>query len=264
MKAIDVHAHIFPHNIAKKASASIGDFYNMPVRYDGTVSTLFDICKDTQINTFTVHSVATIPGQVQPINNFIAETVKSNPGKLIGFATIHPHFANIEKEIDRIISMDLKGIKIHPDFQRFHIDSVKAFKIYEAIEGRLPILIHTGDYRYEYSKVRRMARVLDRFPRLDVLCAHLGGWSEWDEAGRILSGRRVKVDTSSSLYAMKKDEARKYIDMFGAENVLFGSDYPMWNPASELELIRNIGLSDNELEKILHLNAEEFLGLQKE
>ena len=259
MKVIDVHAHIFPDKIAEKASNSIGDFYYIPMHYDATVSTLLALGQKHNVDLFVVHSVATIPEQVESINDFIAYTVNNHPNRFIGYATIHPEYKNIEKEIERAISLGLRGIKIHPDFQCFNIDDPKAYKIYEVIEGRLPIMIHTGDYRYEYSKPPRLARVMDRFPKLDVIGAHFGGWSEWNLAAKFLAGRRIYVDTSSSLYALSPQRARELIDLFGVDNVLFGSDYPMWNPGDELKLINKIELNDIEREKILHLNAERLL-----
>jgi uncharacterized protein len=260
LSIIDFHAHIFPDKIAAKASSVIGEFYGIPMKHDGTVSTLVEQGGDA-ISTFVVHSVATVPQQVEAINDFIAETVAQHPQRLIGFATLHPDYDSIEREIERIISLGLKGIKIHSDFQKFLLDSKEAFQIYEAIEGRLPILVHAGDHRYEYSKARRIAVVAERFPRLEIVCAHLGGWSEWEESASILEGSNVKVDTSSSLYALVPGQARKLIDRYGADNVLFGSDYPMWGPEDEIERIDRIGLTDEEREKILYGNAARILGL---
>lgn len=261
MRIIDFHAHIFPDKIAQKASAAIGDFYGIPMKYDGAVSTLLELGGKAGVDVFIVHSVATIPQQVAPINDFIVQAAAQHPGRLIGFATMHPDYPSIGREIDRIVSLGLKGIKIHPDFQKFHLDSKGAFAIYEAIEGRLPILIHTGDYRYDYSKAERMLAVLKRFPKLDAVCAHFGGWSEWEDAAAVLRGSRVMVDTSSSLYAISPEQAGKLIGDYGADNVLFGSDYPMWGPEKELEYFNRIELTDADREKILHGNAERLLGL---
>ena len=46
--------------------------------------------------------------------------------------------------MDEIISLGLKGVKLHPDMQQFKIDDYRMLKIYELCEGKLPILIHTG------------------------------------------------------------------------------------------------------------------------
>ena len=68
------------------------------------------------------------------------------------------------------------------------------------------------------------------------------------------------VDTSSSFYWLKPERALEIIRAFGADRVLFGTDYPMWNPAEELERFHRLLLTDEEEEKILCLNAGTLLG----
>lgn len=258
---IDCHAHIFPDKIASRAVKGIGDFYSLAMSHNGTLDELLESGAKAGIDKFLVNSVATTPAQVEHINTFIADCVKKYPDKLIGFATIHPDYPDVAGELKRAEENGLRGVKIHPDFQEFCIDEPRAMKIYECIEGRLPLLVHTGDYRYEWSKPERMARVLDMFPALDVIGAHFGGWSEWDEAYHSYNGKRIWIDTSSSLYAMTPEKARELIDRFGVDRVLFGTDYPMWDASEELERFNKIPLSNEEREKILHGNLEKLLAL---
>ena len=258
---IDAHAHIFPDKIAAKAVKGIGSFYDLKMYHNGTLEELFESGAKAGIDKFLVNSVATTPEQVENINTFIAECVKKYPDKLIGFATIHPDYPNIEGELDRAVKNGLKGIKIHPDFQKFRIDDEKALKIYEYAEGKLPIQVHTGDFRYDWSRPERMAHILDMFPELNVIGAHFGGWSEWEDAFKSYMGKRIWVDTSSSLYAISPEKARELIDKFGVDYVLFGTDYPMWDAESELKLFNKIKLTDSEREKILHGNLEKLLGI---
>ena len=262
---IDAHAHIFPDKIAEKAVAGIGTFYSeLKMHLDGTAETLIKTGEAAGVSKFLVQSVATVPAQVEGINNFIADCVKKYPGKFKGFAAMHPGYDNVENEIDRAISLGLKGVKLHPDFQQFPIDDERAMKIYEIIEGRLPLLIHMGDSRYNWSKPEMLAKVLEAFPKLQVIGAHFAGWSEWDRAEKILGGKwqdQLWVDTSSSLYSMSPERARELIDAYGAEKVMFGTDYPMWTVKDELEMFDKIPLSEREREMILHENAERLLGL---
>jgi predicted TIM-barrel fold metal-dependent hydrolase len=55
---------------------------------------------------------------------------------------------------------------------------------------------------------------------------------------------------------------RELVHLWGADRVMFGSDYPMWDPNAELENMLNSGLTDDELEKVLWRNAEEFSGVK--
>ena len=107
-----------------------------------------------------------------------------------------------------------------------------------------------------------MKKVLEAFPKLICVCAHLGGWSEWAEAAETLSVyENAYVDTSSSLYALDRGEATRIIRCYSRDRVLFGTDFPMWNPSEELERFLALGLSGDEQEKILRKNAEDLLRL---
>ena len=165
------------------------------------------------------------------------------------------------EEIERCLQMGLRGIKIHPDVQQFHMDDPAMFPIYDAIQGRVPMLIHCGDYRYDYSHPRRLAHVLDEFPKLEVVAAHFGGWSLFDLAMEYLLQRKCWLDTSSSFAFLGKVRSREIIRAYGAERIVFGDDFPMWDHKSELDTLLSLGLTDREYEQILSGNAKEILGL---
>lgn len=62
------------------------------------------------------------------------------------------------------------------------------YPIYESLEPDFPVLMHLGDEKLDYSSPRRMAKILDLFPNMTVIGAHLGGYGRWDEARRYLVG----------------------------------------------------------------------------
>ncbi|MDR1663588.1 MAG: amidohydrolase family protein [Clostridiales bacterium] len=260
MPIIDAHAHIYPDKIALKAAMGVGAFYGLPMRHDGTVSRLLETGKKAGIHKFLVHSVATSPAQVQSINNFIANTVLAH-AEFIGFATAHQDLENMERELERAFALGLRGVKLHPDFQRFRIDDPKLDRLYAFLEGRYPLLLHAGDDRYDFSGPARIANIVKRFPKLDVICAHLGGYTEWDAAGRLLAGRRLWVDTSSSLHFMSVEKARGLIEAYGEDRVIFGTDYPMWDAAEEMERFDKLNLTEAARGKILYKNICGLLNL---
>lgn len=257
---IDAHAHIFPDKIAEKAVGGIGGFYGMKVDYDGTLGTLLRESGEAGVDRFIVQSVATVPAQVTAINNFIAASVERYPDKLIGFGALHPDFEDIAGETERIISLGLKGIKLHSDFQQFNIDDERAFPIYEVAEGRLPILFHVGDNRYDRSSPERLLRVVKRFPKLTVIGAHFAGWSMWDRGVDLFEHSGIYTDCSSSLYAMTPEHAAELIRKIGADRVMWGTDYPMWSAKDELERFAKLPLTDEERRLILSENALRLIG----
>ncbi|MDR0197218.1 MAG: amidohydrolase family protein [Oscillospiraceae bacterium] len=258
----DCHTHIFPDKIAEKASAGIGGFYGIPILFDGTAGTLIRVCRENGVSGCLVCSVATKPEQVENINDFIGESASSSNGFFTGFCSLHPDMTEkeLDDEVARVIAMGLKGVKLHPDFQEFKADGARAFKIYEVVGGRLPFLIHAGDSRYPYSSPKRIAGAAKRFPEMTVIAAHLGGWSEWDDAVSRLADRgNVCVDISSSLYALRPEKAREYVAAYGEDRVLFGTDYPMWDVKEELERFDRLDLDERARRKILCGNAKKLL-----
>ena len=159
MAVIDAHAHIYPNKIASRAVDAVGDFYLIDMFGEGTVEHLLSAPQHARITHFIVHSVASTPGSVESINNFIAEQCRQHP-EFIGFMAMHQDYPEPEKEIERAIGLGLKGMKLHPDTQHVNMDDPRLMNVYEMIEGRLPIVIHTGDYRYDYSHPRRLMNAL--------------------------------------------------------------------------------------------------------
>lgn len=254
---IDAHCHIYPDKIARKAEKATEDFYHIGGFGDGTVSMLLEDGKQGGIDRFVVQSVATSPHQVSGINNFIAKTVADGNGVFTGLGTLHPASDDIERDVCEILSLGLKGVKLHPDIQGFKIDDYRCLKIYELCEkAELPILMHTGDSRYDNSNPNRLLPILKIYTGLTIVGAHFGGWSMWEEASQQLCGtENFYVDCSSSFFWLSDDEIKRIIGRYGTGRVLFGSDYPMWSPKAELERFLALGLSGNEKRQILSENA---------
>ncbi len=261
-KITDAHTHIFPAKIALKAAANIGHFYDDSVRMwgDGTAQMLMENSKRAGVTRCFVHSVATVSAQVEKINDFIARSVEESGGLFTGFATMHPDFADISAELDRAKEMGLAGVKIHPDMQNFCIDEPKSLRMLEKIAAKnLPVIAHTGDGRFNFSNPNRVARVKREIPQLTLCAAHLGGYTCWDEVEGELGGLGLYTDCSSVFFAMDGERAVRLIRFFGADRVMFGSDYPMWDARPELKRLLRLPLTDTEKRDILNETAERFI-----
>ena len=257
----DMHTHIFPSKISEKATLSIGQFYDIKMHYDaGESQKLLEAERVIGTKKMLVCSVATTPKQVVSINDFIAGECAAHP-EFYGFAALHGDFNDIAGEVERIISLGLHGIKLHPDFQKTAIDSLASYRIYEAIEGRLPVLIHMGDYRHDFSHPRMLAKVMCDFPKLKVIASHLGGFAAWDEAEEVLkSGENIRFDTSSSVCLMSQERAKRLIGSFGIDCCMFGSDFPMWSPEEEANRLLSLGYTFEDYQKMFWQNAQDFFG----
>ncbi|MDD6806942.1 MAG: TatD family hydrolase [Oscillospiraceae bacterium] len=253
---IDVHAHIFPEAIAKKASDNIGAFYDLPMEYKGTPELLVEEGDRAGVDKFVVHSVATTVKQVHNINSFIFDSVKKYPDRFIGFASLHPDDPNLEYEFNWALENGLKGIKLHPDFQKFKINSESAKRIYKLCEGKCPVLIHLGDIRTDYSKAEFLLPILDEFPNLDIMGSHLGGYTEWESGTAALAGTRVYMDCASSLPFLDLEKAKELVMKYDKTQLLFGTDYPMWDASNEIENVKKLELSEERYELLMHGNFE--------
>ena len=253
-RAADAHAHIYPGKIAEKATASVGDFYHIPMHNVGLPHVLAQRGGEAGIDRFLVCSVATKVEQVRSINQFIQEKCEKYP-QFIGLGAWHQDITDISGEIDDIQARGLRGIKLHPDFQEFMIDDPKMLDVYKEAHRRgLPVLFHTGDSRTEFSSPHRLMNVIDKLPDFTCIAAHLGGYSEWEEARRELSGTNVYIDTSSSLFKISPEEAKENIAHFGVDHTMFGTDFPMWDPKEELERFFALGFSQEENQAMLYDN----------
>lgn len=263
-KVINAHCHIYPEKIASKAVEGIRDFYDLNMSLNGKTDDLIRDGNKVGVVHYLVHSVATTPKQVKSINEFISDEVNAHPDLFTGFGTLHPDSDDIEGDFNHLIDLGLKGVKLHPDFQLFALNEKRAFDMGEVInEGDVPLLIHCGDFRYNYSNPEQLIPFLDKFPDLTVIGAHFAGWSMWEEATQQLAGRKnLYVDLSSSLYALSSQTANELIHAYGADRVLWGTDYPMWESVSEMEYFDKIDLTDKERSMILYENAAKLLNLE--
>ena len=261
MHLIDIHTHIYPPAVAHKAAASIREFYQLNTQeMDGTAETLLKKGDEVGIDRFVILPVAVRPDRTRHINNFILEQVAIQP-RFIGFGTIHAAMENIADEAQYIMDQGLKGIKMHPDTQAFAIDDPRLFPAYEQIQGKIPVIFHMGDARYNYSHPAQLRSVLDQFPKLQVIAAHFGGYRMYEEAYEFLYHKDCIFDVSSSMMFMKEGDAERYIRIYGAERMAFGTDYPLWDPVLETKRFQQLRLTDDEFDQIGHKTVERFLNL---
>ena len=260
MTVVDAHVHVYPEKIALRAAESVGDFYQYPMFKEGSIPAMLAAVEGSPITHHIIYSVATKPSNVESINDFIAAECKKHPN-FVGFMAMHQDYPNPEDEIERAIGLGLRGMKLHPDTQKVNMDDDRLMRIYELIEGRMPLVMHCGDYRTDFSHPRRMKRILHEFPNLVVDAAHFGGWSVFDLAVEYLENENCFLDMSSSQKFLGRRRTRELCEIYGADRILFGSDFPMWDPSEEFELFESLDFPKADFEKMTWHNAERFIGM---
>lgn len=254
MKKYDVHTHAFHPKIAEKAVAQLYEYYKIPPAGDGTLEDLLKRLKEAGLDCGVVHCAATAPEQVVPANNW-AIHLQTNVPEILAFGTVHTDFAQWEAEFDRLEAAGVKGIKLHPDFQGIWLNDAALDPIFEAAAGRFVMMFHVGDKRPpadNFSCPAKVAAIKRRFPKLQMIAAHLGGYSHWEYVPQELAELEIYIDTSSCLPYINEEQLQAIIKAIPRRRWLFGSDYPLATPGQSLE----------HLQSRLHLTsaqAEEFL-----
>lgn len=262
MSIIDTHAHIFPPKIEQIATNAIKDFYDRPsMSHAGSAEELLLSGKKAGVDRFLVFSTATTSQQVTPINDFIISECSTHE-EFVGAGTMHIDYPDAADEIDRIYSLGIKGIKFHPDFQKFDIDDDRLFPVFAHMGKKDMFMItHAGDNRYDYSHPEKIARIAAMFPKLRIVAAHFGGWMMWETARRVLNAPNIYVDTSSTFGFGGVHPVREGLRAFDRKHIFFGCDFPMWDHEAELRNLAVLGLEDAFMEDILYNNFAEFYGL---
>ena len=263
--SVDTHCHVYPDAIAERAVAGVGGFYGRPIEKDGRLRTVLASMEDGGIGRLLTSAVATTPHQVASVNRYQARIAAAYPDRISGMGTLHPDSPDQRGDVENAVELGLVGIKLHPDIQGVAIDDPRYLRIFELLEGRLPVCCHFGDSRYDFSNPDRVGRVLRLFPGLTLIGAHFGGWSIWREAVKVLPAyQNLLVDCSSSLFALSPSEAADMVRAYGAERVLYGDDYPMWDPAEERDRFDALPLTEAERRMILYENALRVYGIPAE
>ena len=261
---IDSHCHIYPPKIAERAILGTDNFYGVHSSEHGMGRELIEKREEYGIDLFVVQSVATTAKQVKSINEFIAGEVEESNGGFVGLGTLYPDSPDIVSDYYHLKELGLHGVKLHPDIQNFKIDDYRCLKIYELCEqDDMPILMHTGDSRYDNSNPNRLAPILKIYDGLRIVGAHMGGYSMWDEASRALADfENLYVDCSSTFPFIGAERGYEMMKRYGEDRVLFGTDYPMWQPKSELDTVFSMSMTDEQRKKLLSENAKKVFSIK--
>jgi len=251
---IDVHTHAFHPKIAAKVVAQLEKHYGIPPVGDGQLADLAARLDRAGIRYCAVHSAATVPAQVRPANDW-AIALQQQSDRVIAFGTLHPDYEDWTAELGRLQAAGIRGVKLHPDFQGFGLDDPRLRPWFGAMQGQFTLMVHIGDVlppEQNPSSPAKLRSVLRQFPRLRVIASHFGGYRHWQYVVPELAGMDLYLDTSSSLFAIPQPLLEQIWRAFPRERFLFGSDYPLFDPAAEMTLLkRRLRLSDVELEQVL-------------
>jgi len=236
-------------------------------------------------------------------NEDVAEFCRKRPDRFVGLG--HLSLLDVDSallELDKCVNeLGLKGVMIATNENGMGIDSLQIEPVYQRISDYgIPIFLHPTDWE-SYQLVqnemmwifgwpfdttqaiwRLMTRgVLDKFPELKIVTHHLGGMLPYfyGRAGGYLQAM------GEDKWLRGKDEIWKQVygdtaldgllgalkcgyEFFGADRIVFGTDYPFGAESGEaflrdnLTMIKKMSVSSDEKSKILSGNAKKLLKIQ--
>ncbi len=231
-----------------------------------TIANLLEHLEATGVDAAVICPVATRPDQVRSINQWVAGL---DDERLIGFGALHPGYAHLDEEIQFLLDHGIQGVKLQPHFQGFELLAPETLRMFEEIgEQRLTVLLHAGQEIKTIQDVQptpqRLLEVHQRFPHLQLILAHLGGYQMWDEVEEYLVGQDVYLDISYVFGYASDEQIAHIIHHHGPQRILFGSDFPWQSPAEVLTGLERIQLEPSQRRMILSQNLIGLLELPSE
>ena len=258
----DAHCHVWPDHIA--ATVLAGRPAGLYARHDGTIAGLRRTMDGAGIDRAICLGVAHAARTVQRTNEFIGSIDRT---RFVPFGTVHPELSpavNLGSLRDNGIS----GVKLHPLFQDLSLADPRVVDIAAALaEADITVITHVGAGGDTDANDRgspgSLRKLLDAVPALRLIACHFGGYHRLDEAEDLLVGSRAVLETSwpPSTAGLDPCRVRKIIRQHGAARVVYGSDWPMTDPAAEIAAIRALGLPPEDEAGILGGNLATLLGI---
>ncbi len=263
---VDVHTHIVPDRLADRVLQAMEQMFPWKAPYKNTVAAIKAHMREAGTDKSIVLGMAQEARHVRPANDWLISIADD---QLVPFGAMHPDYPDKVGEIQRLRAAGIKGIKLHPMINRFYIDDPALFPMYEEIGDTMVILTHAGKLHADreetlYAAPQRILNVVQRFPKLRVIAAHLGGFYLLDEAERTLVGHpRIYIDTTwpPSIGEVGTEVLTTIIRKHGADKVVFGTDFCLVSQKDDAAVIDRLPISTSDKERILGENAREFIGL---
>ena len=263
---IDAHTHIYPDLVAKKAIRTV--ISNIKGKLDAHTSGTYDSLKESMdaagVDVSVVLPVATSPGQSSGILQWVKELAPRSP-RIIFFGSVHPEDPDFPGCIKQMKEFGLQGIKFHPGYQGFAVDSKAAYAVYEAaLKHDMVMYFHSG---YDpslpgcdFTSVERYAAFLKEFRGSKVVLAHGGGFGEWNKVMDLLGDKECFFDVAFVLENMERCRDAKELYRQNEDYFLFGSDSPWREQKRYVEIIRNsTALTPEQKEKLFYKNAHKLI-----
>jgi predicted TIM-barrel fold metal-dependent hydrolase len=270
----DVHVHFLPDNIQRRvyeqfdqAGPKIGREW--PIRYREPHDVRVEHLRAMGVRRFPTLPYAHKPGVAAYLNDWAREFAHEVPESLWS-ATFYPE-PEAATYVGELLDAGVEIFKIHVQVGEFHLDDPLLEPVWGALEDTgTPVVIHAGSgpVGNDFTGPDPMRRVLDRFPRLAAVIAHLGAPEYAEFLALAERYEHVRLDTTMVFTDFFEAEAAYPRDLLPRlaelqSKVLLGSDFPTipYPYAHQLEALARLDLGDDWLRAVCWENGAELFGL---
>jgi hypothetical protein len=205
-------------------------------------------------------------GSIEIPYDQVAGYCRAAPTRFSGLAGVDP-FRGMEqlRDLERAVKeLGFVGAHSYPHWFSLPPDAAQWYPIYaKCCELDIPIMMQVGQNLIYQKDVRlpSVARpiLLDRiaidFPELRLIGIHVG--IPWAEEMIAMAWKHENVFIGIDAYAPRHlpQSIVRYMDSYGAEKVLFGTDWPVIDPRRAMQELRERDLRPASFEKVVRLNA---------
>lgn len=259
---VDCHLHVWPDHIARAMQEQRPA--GMKLQFDGTLDGLLRTMDESGIDKGCALGVGIKASVVERTNEFIGTVPRD---RLVPFGTVHPELS-VEQNVRSLKDNGIVGVKLHPLFQTVSLADPRVHDILAALSDEgMPVITHVGAGADPEANERGtpvlLRKLADALPDLKLIACHYGGYHRLDEAEEHVVGSSVTLETSwpPTMAELEPEKVVALIRRHGADRVVYGSDWPMADPAAEIAAIRNLGLTPEEEAAVLGGNLSRLLGL---
>lgn len=203
-----------------------------------------------------------LAGDTREGNREMLAAVEKYPGRIYGYCTVNPNFpGDIAGEIDFCLKQpDVLGFKFHPESHMYPVGGKHYQAAWErANEDKLLVLSHTWG-ETGFCGAKEMRQIAEQYPDVRLLLGH-SCYGAWDEAIALAADfPNVYLELTAAYHVYGLIE--KMCEGAGSEKVLFGTDYPWFDPMVTIGCVTFAHIEEDEMNNILHDNSRKLIDEQ--
>ncbi|MEV6137657.1 amidohydrolase family protein [Nocardia sp. NPDC051990] len=266
---IDVHTHFMPEQVMAKVWAyfdSAGPLVGRewPIAYRDDAQVRLKTLRDFGVRAFTSLVYPHKPDMAAWLNEWTADFAERTPDCL-HTATFYPEH-HAASYVEAAIERGARVFKVHVQVGDFHPGDPLLNPVWGMIEDAgIPVLIHcgSGPAPGEYTGPEPIVALLQRYPRLHLIIAHMGTpeYSEFLDLAEeypnvYLDTTMVWTDFTEASAPYPTAEHGRLRSM--SDRILFGSDFPNipYSYGHSIRALERLELGDSWLRQVCYRNAE--------